>query len=82
MLRIGVSNSLVDIRACLQCQQLIPALNAWPQGRLPPNILDMDDFTTEHSFDLQAMWVIDVLGLFFAMVIIGVCTIRHRHTSG
>ena len=32
----------------------------------------MDDFTTERSFDSQATWVIDVLGLFFDMLYMGV----------
>ena len=30
--------------------------------------LGMDDLTTKHSFDLQAIWVIGVLGLFFGHV--------------
>ena len=34
------------------------------------------DLTTERSFDLQAMWVIRVLGLFLDMLSIGVCTGR------
>ena len=28
----------------------------------------MDDLTTDCSFDSQAMWVIDVLGLFFDVI--------------
>ena len=28
----------------------------------------MDDLTTERSFDLQATWVINVLGLFFEVI--------------
>ena len=31
----------------------------------------MDDLTTEHSFDSQATWVIDVFGLFAKCVIHG-----------
>ena len=31
----------------------------------------MDDLTTEHSSDLQASWVIYVLGLFFCEIIDG-----------
>ena len=38
--------------------------------------------TTERSFDLQAMWVIGVLRLYFDMLSMGVCTIRHWHTPG
>ena len=34
----------------------------------------MDDITTECSFDSQATRVIDVLGLFFDMLSVGVCT--------
>ena len=34
----------------------------------------MDDLTTERSFDLLATCVIDVLGLFFDMLSIDVCT--------
>ena len=40
------------------------------------------DLTTERSFDSQATWVIDMLGLFFDMLSMDVCTIRHRQTSG
>ena len=36
----------------------------------------MDDLTTDCSFDLQATCVILVLGLFFHMLFIGVCTTR------
>ena len=42
----------------------------------------MDDLTTERSFDSQATWVIDVLGLFFDMLSMGVCINRHWQTSG
>ena len=42
----------------------------------------MDDLTIERSFDPQATWVIDVLGLFFDMSSTGVCTARHWQTSG
>ena len=38
--------------------------------------------TTKHSFDLQAARVIDVLGLFFNMISIGVCTTRDCQTPG
>ena len=33
------------------------------------------------SFDSQALWVIDVLGLFFDMLSIGDCKTRHWQTS-
>ena len=36
----------------------------------------MDDPTTERSFDSQATWVIDGLGLFFDMLSMDVCTIK------
>ena len=42
----------------------------------------MDDLTTERNFDLQATWVIDVLGLVFDMLCLGVCTTRHGQASG
>ena len=36
----------------------------------------MDDPTTERSFDLQATWVIDMLGLAFDMLSMGVCATK------
>ena len=39
------------------------------------------DVTAKRTFDSQATWVIDVLG-FFDMLSMGVCTTRHRQTSG
>ena len=43
----------------------------------------MDDLTTEHGFDSQGMWVIDVFGLFFfEMLSMDVYTTRHWQTSG
>ena len=42
----------------------------------------MDDLTTESSFHSQATWVINVLGLFFDILPIGVCTTEHWQTSG
>ena len=42
----------------------------------------MHDLTTECSFDTQATWVIDVLGLFIDMPSMVVCTTRHCETSG
>ena len=41
----------------------------------------MDDLATEHSFDLQVFVAIDVLGLFFDILLMGVCTTRHWQTS-
>ena len=41
-----------------------------------------DDLATERRFDSQATWVIDMLGLFFDMQSMGVCTSRHWQTSG
>ena len=42
----------------------------------------MDDLTTEHFFDSKTAWIIDVFGLFFDMLSMGVCTTRHWQTSG
>ena len=36
-----------------------------------------EDLTIEHSFDSQVTWVIDVLGLYFDMLSMGVRTTRH-----
>ena len=41
-----------------------------------------DDLTAACSSDSQAMGAIDVLGLFFDMLSMDVCTTRHWHTSG
>ena len=70
----------------LQCQHLIIALNSWPARayyttKRPTAILFtghrcMDDLTTERSFDSQATWVIDVLGLLFDMLYMGECITR------
>ena len=74
----------------LQCRHLIPALkmcrqpghNTRPHARLPPSFLGMDYLTTERSFDSQATWVIDLLGLSFDMLSIGVWTTRYWQTFG
>ena len=46
-----------------------PEHNTRPHNRLPHSLLSMDDcmddLTTGRSFDSQATWVIDVIGLFF-----------------
>ena len=51
----------------VQCRHLVP--EAIIHDRTPefPGHGCMDDLITERSFDSQAMWVIDVLGLFFDM---------------
>ena len=41
-----------------------PVHNTLLHARLPLSSLGMDDFTTECSFDSQAMCAIDVLGSF------------------
>ena len=48
-----------------------PGHNTRPHTRLTPSSLDMDAWMTSQtycSFDSQATWVIDVLGLFFDML--------------
>ena len=62
----------------VQSRHLILALNA----RLCPSFLGMDDLTTECSYASQATWFIDVFGLFFDMLFIGVCMTRHWKMSG
>ena len=42
----------------------------------------MEELTTERSFDSQDTQYIGVLDLFFDMVSMGICTIRHWQTSG
>ena len=42
----------------------------------------MDKLTTEFSFDLQATWVIDVLGLFYDMLSMDICTTMYWEMSG
>ena len=42
----------------------------------------MIDQTTERSFDSQATWVIDVLGLCFDLLCVDVFTTRHWQMSG
>ena len=42
----------------------------------------MDDLTTKRRFDSQATWVINVLGLFYDMLFMVVCTSRHSHMPG
>ena len=76
----------------IQCRHLIPTLNAWAARAVYttacaiatqfPGLGCMDDLTTKRSFDSQAAWVIDVLGLFFDMLSMSVCTIGHWQTYG
>ena len=76
----------------IQCQHLIPALNAWaaraeyttahPIATQFPGHGCMYDLTTERSFDSQAMWVINVFDFLFDMIYMGVCTTRHWQMSG
>ena len=42
----------------------------------------MDDLTTEKSFDSLATWVNDVLGLYFRILSMRICTTSHWQTSG
>ena len=42
----------------------------------------MDDLTTERSFGSKETRAIDVLGLYFDILFMGVCTTRHLQTSG
>ena len=84
----------MDVCEELQCRHLIPALNTWaawthntiarPIGTLLPRHWSKEDLPTERSFDSQATWVmiIDVLGLFFDMLSMVVCTTRLWQTSG
>ena len=49
--------------------------NTRPHTLLPHIFLGMDAWiTTKSSFDSQATWVIDVLGLCIGMLSIGACT--------
>ena len=49
---------------------------------LTPRYLSMDELTTKCSFATQATRNIGVLGIFFDMLSLGVCTTRHWQTSG
>ena len=59
-----------------------PGQNTRLHARLPPSFQGMDHLTTERSFDVPAMWVIDVLVLFFDMLFMGLCTTRQWQTTG
>ena len=60
-----------------------PGHYARPHPRLQSRFLGKDArvTSTEHSFDWQASWIIVVLGLFYDMSSMNVCTIRHWQTS-
>ena len=58
-----------------------PGHNTRPHFRLKPSFLGMDDLATKRTFDLQPRGVIDVLGPFFGIISLGVCTVRHWWTS-
>ena len=47
-----------------------------------PGPRSVDDLTTERSFDSQATWYINQLGLFFDLLPMGVCTSRPWKMSG
>ena len=51
-------------------------------AQLPTSFLSMADLTTERGVDPQATRVIDVLGLSFDILSMGLCTTRHCKTSG
>ena len=55
--------------------------NTRPHAQFPEQGCQ-DDLTTERSFDSQATWVIDVLGLFFDMLSMVVLKTRHWQMSG
>ena len=42
-----------------------------PHVRLPNSVLGIDDLTIERTFDLQATWVIYVLGILFLLAMHG-----------
>ena len=59
-----------------------PKHNTWPQARLSPNLLGMDDLTTERSFDSQDTWSLMCSDYIFYISFIGDCTTSHWRTSG
>ena len=63
----------------MRCQ---PEHNTWPQARLSPNFLGMDDLTTERSSDSQDMWSLMCSDYFYYISFIGDCTTSHWQTSG
>ena len=87
-----------NIKTCLfisshiQCWHLIHVQNVWAARAwyttarpVVTQFLDhgcMDDLTIKRTFDSQATCVIDVLGLYFEMLSMGMCTTRHWQISG
>ena len=81
----GTNDNMIVLRKStpihVQCRHLISAPNAWaarakyttssPIATQVPEYGCMDNFRTELRFDLQSMWVINVLCLFFDMFIHG-----------
>ena len=53
-----------------------------PYDRLSPSFLGIDDLAAKRSFDSHATRVTDVLGLYFDMLSMDVCTTKHLQTSG
>ena len=72
----GRHATVPPFNSCPKCMGS-PGHNTRPHAQLPPNFTDMDAWMTslftERSFDSQATYVIDALGLFFHM---GACTTR------
>ena len=63
--------------SCTKCMHGQPGQNRRPHAQLQGC---MDDLIA--SYDWQATWVVDVLGLFSNVISMGVCTTRHWQTSG
>ena len=61
-----------------------PGHKTQPPARLVPSFLGKNAWMTSqlNVFSSQATWVIDVLGLCFDMLSMGVLKNRHWHTSG
>ena len=63
-----------------------PGHNTRPHTPLPPSLFPghgcTDDLTNGRSFDSQASRDTDVLGLFFDLLPMGLCTTRHWQSSG
>ena len=59
-----------------------PGHNTIAHARLTSSFQGMDAWMFSEPSDLQATWVIGVLGLFFDMLSLGASTTRHWQTSG
>ena len=76
----------------MQCRHLIPALNTWaaqtwyttarPIATQSPGLGCMDDLRTKRSFDSQTIGSLVCLPYLFEILSMGVCTTRHKQTSG